>query len=129
MIVSRNLTENLSRIKNLIRLERNLSVDLVDVEGVSGFFVSRKAIDADVIKFINRYFGEIKGFENTAFFQTLSPVKKLELKKSSQIEDINVFLNENKSVLVINGLPHLYGIGIDNKHISPAYNGINDFLS
>ncbi len=114
MLVSRDLHENLVKIKDLVKLERNLVIDLIDINGVEGLFISKSYIDSSIYKFMKQYFGNISGFEHTSFTQSLDPVKKLDLKKSVEIEDVNKFLNNNKAVLVIDGIPQIYGVGVDN---------------
>ncbi len=121
MLVSRDLHENLMKIKDLVKLERNLVIDLIDINGVEGLFVSKAFIDSSIFKFMTQYFGEIHGFENTSFSQSLEPVKKLDLQKSFNIEDINKYLNNNMAVLVIDGIPQIYGIGVDNYNYSKDF--------
>ncbi len=121
MLVSRDLYENLVKIKDLVRLERNLVIDLIDINGVEGLFISKTNIDSSVFKFMKQYFGDLSGFENTSFTQSLEPTKKLDLKKSIEIEDINRFLNSNMAVLVIDGVPQIYGIGVDNYNYREYY--------
>ncbi len=114
MLVSRDLHENLIKIKDLVKLERNLVIDLIDINGVEGLFISKNYIDSSIYKFMKQYFGKISGFEHTSFTQSLEPVKKLDLQKSVEIEDVNKFLNSNKAVLVIDGISQIYGVGVDN---------------
>ncbi len=114
MTVSKSLNENLIKMKELLKFEKHLVVDLIDVNGVDSVFISKNFIDFDIIKFIRNYFGDVRGFENVSITQTMSPPKKLHLEKSLNIEDINIFLNSNMAVLVIEGVPYLYGICVDN---------------
>ncbi len=125
MIVSKSLNENLIRIKELLKFEKNLVIDLIDINGVEGVFMSKNLIDYDIIKFIKNYFGEVRGFENISITQTMTPPKKLHLEKSLNVEDINVFLNSNMAVLIIEGVPYLYGISVDDD--SPVFVNLNDF--
>ncbi len=121
MLVSGNLYENLVQIKDLVKLERNLVIDLIDINGVEGLFISKNYIDSSIFKFMKQYFGNVSGFEHTSFTQSLEPVKKLDLEKSVSLEDVNKFLNTNKAVLVIDGIPQIYGIGVDNYSYSQLY--------
>ncbi len=114
MLVSGNLNENLIHIKDLVRLERNLVIDLIDINGVEGLFISKSYVDSSIFKFMKQYFGNVKGFENTSFTQSLEPTRRLDLQKSVCLEDVNRFLNNNKAVLVIDGIPQIYGVGVDN---------------
>ncbi len=118
MIVSKDLNENLINIKDLLKFEKNLAIDLIDVNGVDGVFISKTNIDFDIIKFIKNYFGEVRGFENVSITQVMTPPKKLHLEKSMVIEDINIFLNSNMAVLIIDGVPHLYGISTDDDNVN-----------
>lgn len=121
MLVSRNLNENLVKIKDLIRLEKNLTIDLININGVDGLFISKNYIDVDIIKFMKQYFGDVRGFENISFTQSLEPTKKLNLEKSIEIQDVNKYLLSNKAVLVIDGVPQVYGIGVDNYNSGLSY--------
>lgn len=117
MIVSKILYENLIKISEQIRFEKNLAIDLININGVEGLFISKNNIDIDILKFIKKYFGEVKGFENTNVFQSMSVggnSKKLEVKKSYEMQDVMNFLEIGLAVLVIEGIPQIYGIGIDN---------------
>lgn len=114
MTVSKSLNENLVSLKDLLKFEKHLIVDLIDVNGVEGVFISKNFIDFDIIKFMRNYFGEVRGFENINITQSMSPPKKLHLEKSLYVEDVNKFLNNNKAVLVIDGIPQIYGVGVDN---------------
>ncbi len=118
MTVSKDLNENLIKLKDLLKYEKNLAIDLIDINGVEGVFISKTYIDFDIIKFIKNYFGEVRGFENVSITQSMTPPKKLHLEKSMVIEDINIFLNSNMAVLIIDGVPHLYGICTDDKDVS-----------
>lgn len=113
MFVSRVLKENLYSIKNIVRLEKNLLFDLVNIGDLEGFFISRSHINIDIIKLVNREFGEMKNFDSRIISQSVNVVEKVNIKKSSRLEDISKFLNENKCILVIDGIPFIYGIGIE----------------
>ncbi len=121
MLVSKNLYENLVKIKELLKLEGNLVIDLINVNVVEGLLVSKSIIDGNIYRFMKHYFGDVGGFENSSFTQSLEPIKKLDLQKSVNIEDINRFLNSNMAVLVIEGIPQLYGIGVDNYRHNQYY--------
>ncbi len=127
MLVSRKLDENLKIIQDKIKFERNLVIDLLDINGREAVFISKKGIDYNVIKFIKNYFGNVTGFERVDFTQSLEPAKKLDLKKSFDINDVNTYLNENKAVLILDGVPHMYGIGVDNSNLSNSYINYNNF--
>ncbi len=114
MTVSKSLNENLINLKDLLKFEKHLVIDLIDVNGVEGVFISKNFIDFDIIKFIKNYFGDVRGFENVSITQSMSPPKKLHLEKSLDIADVNIFLNSNMAVLVIDDVPYLYGICVDN---------------
>ncbi len=125
MIVSKDLSDNLIKIKDLLKFEKNLVIDLIDINGVEGVFISKNFIDFDIIKFIRDYFGEVRGFENVSITQSMSPPKKLHLEKSVEVEDINIFLNSNMAVLIIDGVPYLYAISTDDYNVNVSINTNN----
>ncbi len=127
MLVSRKLEDNLQIVQDKIKFERDLVIDLLDINGRDAVFISKKGIDYSVVKFIKNYFGNVTGFERVNFTQSLEPAKKLDLKKSFNISDINTYLNENKAVLMLDGVPHMYGIGVDNSIIANCYIDFNKF--
>ncbi len=104
-----------------MKFEKHLAIDLIDINGVEGVFISKTFIDFDIIKFIKNYFGEVRGFENVSITQSMAPPKKLHLEKSTVVEDINMFLNSNMAVLIIDGVPHMYGISTDESGVDSDF--------
>lgn len=117
MVVSKILYENLIKISEQIKYEKNLAIDLIYVNGVECVFISKTNIDRTILKFIKQYFGDVKGFENMKFTQSLEIDKKqkqLSIEKSYEIYDVRKFLIQGFAVLVIEGIPQIYGIGTKN---------------
>ncbi len=122
MTISKNLNENLIKIKDLIKHEKNLAIDLINVSGFEGVIISNKFVDLDIIKFVKSYFGDVRGFENVSFTESATTENKLRLEKSVDLKDINFYLNSGMAIFLLEGNTNIYGISTNYENIV-SFNG------